>query len=73
MCKWYAEDKTAFARANPERKLKSDCQRPQGICKVQAEPQKSEGLKELLERMLTLEKSPKEGIPEAASHSTAAH
>ena len=36
-CKWYPEDKAAFARANPDRKLKSECQRPQGMREVQAE------------------------------------
>ena len=72
-CKWYAEDKAAFARANPDRKLKSERQRPQGIREVQAELQKMVGLKESLEKMLTSEQSPKEGMPQAASPSTAAH
>ena len=72
-CKWYAEDKAAFARANPDRKLKSEPQRPQGIREVQAELQKLVGLDESLEKMLTSEKSPKERMPQAASPSTAAH
>ena len=72
-CKWYAEDKAAFARANPDRKLKKERHRPQGIGEVQAELQKLEGRKESLEKMLTSEKSPKEGMPQAASPSTATH
>ena len=35
-CKRYAEDKAAFGRANPDRKLKSERPRPQGIREVQA-------------------------------------
>ena len=72
-CKWYAEDKAAFARAKPDRKLKSERQRPQGIREFQAELLKLVGLKKSLEKMLTSEKSPKEGMPQAASPSTAAH
>ena len=72
-CKWYAEDKAASARANPDRKLKSERQRPQGIREVQAELQKLVGLRESLEKMLRSEKSPKVGMPQAASPSTAAH
>ena len=71
-CKWYAEDKAAFARVNPDRKLKSERQRPQGIREVQAELQKLVGPKESLEKMLTSEKSPKESMPRAASPSPAA-
>ena len=71
-CKWYAEDKVAFAQANPDRKLKSERQRFQGTRGVQAELQKLVGVNELPEKMLTSEKSPKGGIPQAAP-STAAH
>ena len=73
MCKRYAEDKAAFARANPDRKLKSEPQRPQVIREVQAELKKLVGLKDLLKKMLTSEKSPKESMPQASSPSTAAH
>ena len=72
-CNGYAEGKAAFAQANLDRKLKSEGQRPQGIHEVQAELQKLVGLKESLEKMLTSEKSPKEGMPQAALPSTAAH
>ena len=70
---WYAEDKSAFARANQDRKLESERRRPQGIRDVQAELQQIVGLKESLDRMLTSAKSPKEGMPQAASPSKAAH
>ena len=72
-CKWHAEDKAALARANTHRKVKSERQRPQGIGEVQAELQKWVGVKESLQKMLTPEKSPKEGIPQTASPSAAAH
>ena len=69
-CKWYAGDKAAFAGANPDRKLKSE---RQGIREVQAELRKLVGLKGSPGKMLTLAKSPKEGMPEAALPSTVAH
>ena len=66
-CKWYAEEKAPFARANPDRKLKSQRQRPQGIHEIPAKLRKLVGLRESLEKMLTSEKSPKDGMPQAAS------
>ena len=42
--KWYTQGKAAFARENPDRKLKSERQHPQGIHEVQAELQKLMGL-----------------------------
>ena len=65
-CKRCAEDKAAFTRANPDRNLKRKCDRPQWIREYPVELQKLVGLKEALETMLTLKKSPKEGMPQAA-------
>ena len=68
-----AEDKAAFARANPDRKRKSERQCPEGIREVQAELPKWVGFMESLAEMRTSKKRPKEGMPQAALPSTAAH
>ena len=72
-CKWYAEDKAAFARAYQDSKLQSERQHPQGISEFQADIQTIVGLKESLKKMLISEKSLKEGMPQVAWPSTAAH
>ena len=53
--------------------LRASVSVPMGPMTFKLNSKKLVALKESLEKMLTLEKSPKEGLPQATSPSTAAH